>query len=371
MKKKVFATAVAAMLALTGCSSGSSSSTASASASATAAATATGTAEVDLSNVSEDTLVVYTNSGSDGRGDWLVEQAAEAGFNIVYVSLGAAELTNRLVAEKNNQIADVVWGLNAVEYEKLKNEDMLIQYTPAWADEVDQEGYGDPEGYYWPIAVQPLLCVYNPEYVTGDQIPSDWTDLATMWPDQYMIHPLTGGTAKTVFSSILVRYQDDSAPEENYGISDEGWEVARAFIENGYVTSTNEAYWDYMDDGSMPLLEMWGSGLLLNEASRGKDYSYILPEVGEPVVVEQLAIFKDSEKQELAKEFIDWMGSAEVQAAFSENFGTTPANTVALETCSDEIKALMADITPQDIDWTFVAENVDNWVEKATLEFDF
>jgi iron(III) transport system substrate-binding protein len=58
----------------------------------------------------DQTLIVYTNSGSDGRGDWLKERAAQDGFTIEYVQLGAGDLANRLVAEKNNQIADLVFG---------------------------------------------------------------------------------------------------------------------------------------------------------------------------------------------------------------------------------------------------------------------
>ena len=46
------------------------------------------------------TLTIYTNSGSDGRGDWLVERAAQDGFTIQYIEGGAAEIQNRLLAEK-------------------------------------------------------------------------------------------------------------------------------------------------------------------------------------------------------------------------------------------------------------------------------
>ena len=101
-------------------------------------------------------LIIYTNSASDGRGDWLTDLAEEAGFEIMVVHMGGGELTNRLIAEKNTQIADLVWGLNAVEYERLKKQDLLQKYEPTWAKEVDMV-LGDPEGYYYPIVVQPLM----------------------------------------------------------------------------------------------------------------------------------------------------------------------------------------------------------------------
>ena len=41
----------------------------------------------------------------------------------------------------------------------------------------------------------------------------------------------------------------------------------------------------------------------------------------------------------------------------------------ALDQVSDDIKELMETLKPQDLDWSFIAENVDAWVEKAELEY--
>lgn len=48
------------------------------------------------------TLNIYSNSVSDGRGDWLVERAAQDGFSIQYLDAGAGDVRNRLIAEKNS-----------------------------------------------------------------------------------------------------------------------------------------------------------------------------------------------------------------------------------------------------------------------------
>ena len=61
-------------------------------------------------------LTVYSNSVSDGRGDWLVERAAQDGFTIQYLDAGAAEVRTRLIAEKNAPIADVVFGLDSINW---------------------------------------------------------------------------------------------------------------------------------------------------------------------------------------------------------------------------------------------------------------
>ena len=73
----------------------------------------------------DDSIIVYTNSGSNGRDVFLKELAKENGFDINVVSGGGTDIANRLIAEKNNPIADVIFGLNNIEYEKLKKENIL------------------------------------------------------------------------------------------------------------------------------------------------------------------------------------------------------------------------------------------------------
>ena len=46
------------------------------------------------------------NSGTEGRDAYLIEKAKEAGFDIEVVALGASEVTERMIAEKNNPLCD-------------------------------------------------------------------------------------------------------------------------------------------------------------------------------------------------------------------------------------------------------------------------
>ena len=73
---------------------------------------------------SDETLVIYTNSGSDGRGDWLTEKADESGFSIKIVEGGGGEIVNRLIAEKNNPLADIVYGPAEADFNRLKDEEV-------------------------------------------------------------------------------------------------------------------------------------------------------------------------------------------------------------------------------------------------------
>ena len=57
------------------------------------------TEEVDKNEVDKnETIVVYTNNGGEGREQWLVDRAAEEGYNVQVVHGGASEITQRLIA---------------------------------------------------------------------------------------------------------------------------------------------------------------------------------------------------------------------------------------------------------------------------------
>lgn len=349
---------------LAGCSSPSGGDSSS-SAEDTVQTSETAGGETDSSSGS---LIIYTNSGGEGRDAWLIEQAKAAGFDITVMQLGGGDLANRAIAEKNNQVADVVFGLNPMEYERMKREDLLLAYEPAWSDEVDK-GIADPDGMYYPIVIQPLLLTYNTDVYTAETAPQSWTDLGTNpeYQGKYTILSLGGATSRCILVGILSPYTD---PDGELGISDEGWDVMEQFIQNGHIQQEGEDWFGACLSGERPITEIWASGLLqrINEMDVN-NVDYVVPEIGTPYIVEQTAIFKNSKNVELAKEFIDWFGAAEQQAAWSAQFGTIPANTEALAQAGEDVREMMTRVQPQDIDWMFASEMLEQWVEKIELEF--
>ena len=313
------------------------------------------------------TLVVYTNSASDGRGDWLKEKAVERGFEIEFVEAGGGEIRNKLIAEKANPIADVVYGLNEMNYIALKNEDVLEPFTPVWAEEVE-EGTSDPEGYYHSLVKQAILLIYNSELYTEETAASDWSEL---WQNKafhglYEVPTNLGGdTTRTVIAGILVRHQD---PNGELGISEEGWEEIKEFFDNGSPASEGTPFYANLANGTTPFGQMFSSGVQQREEEYGVKAGIVSPEIGVPYVTEQVAIVKGTEKKEVAEEFINWFGSSEVQAEWAKEFNSMPTNIEAAKSANPEVKALHESVKKQDIEWDFITENIDAWIEKITLE---
>ncbi|MDR6793539.1 extracellular solute-binding protein [Pseudarthrobacter oxydans] len=352
--KTLVAAAVAVTL-LAGCGGGEASPAASGDASSAPA------------GGSGDTLVVYTNSNGEGRGEWWTAKAAEAGFKIEIVGAGGADATNKLIAEKNNPIADVAFGLNNMYFSQIQAEDALEAYEPSWAGEVDKE-LGDGETY-WPLVKQAILLGYNSDKIPADKAPQDWTDLWTKdeFKDRYeRVTGLGTATAQLVFAGILSRYQDDSG---DLGVSDEGWKQVEQYFQNGSPAVAKTDLFARIASGEVDMGQMPSSIIAEREKSFNVNVETVIPSVGVPLAVEQIALVKGTEKKEQAQKFIDWFGSAEVQGEFAQQFNAMPVNKEAEAQANPEVVDFFADLKQQDIDWDFVQENMGAWVEKIELEY--
>ena len=323
----------------------------------------------DLPQGTGVTLVLYTNSGNDGRGDWLVERAAKDGFAIQYVHGGAAEIQSRLIAEKNAPIADIVFGLNAIIWASLKSENILIPYTPAWADEV-AEGLNDPEGFYHAIVKQAILLVYDKNQMSPEEAPTDWLDI---WNNEAFygkfecMHRINGGTTRNVIAGVLTRFTD---PDGDLGISAEGWEQMKLYYEHGVFSEEGVDLYARIASENYGVVcgQMWSSGIAARDAEYGTDTGVVIPEVGVPFAVEGVAIVNGTKKTDEAQRFVEWFGSAQIQGEWAETFATLPANTYALDKADDFSKFFGA-LPAQDIDWDLVAKYIDAWCEKIELTY--
>lgn len=328
-----------------------------------------GAEEAEVKGTGEK-LTIYSNSVSDGRGDWLTERAAQDGFDIQYVDLAPAEMITRLNAEQYAPIADVAFGMYTSVWESLKKQELITAYKPVWADEVS-EGLNDSEDYYHAIVKQAILLAYDKNQLGESDAPADWTDLWTK--DEYKgkyewtSNGLGGATVRHVLTGILSRYRDDNG---KLGISEEGWEQIAAYYQNGVPSEEGVDLYAHIADQDNPVIfgQIWSSGIEARDEQYGVDTGYVVPECGIPYLVESVGIVRGSEKQEEAERFVDWFGSAQIQGEWSQEFSTLPANTNAVE-MANEFNQKIADLPAQEIDWSFVTDYLDEWCEEIELNY--
>lgn len=316
-------------------------------------------------------LVVYSNSLTDERQQWIEERAKKEGFQLEFVSAGGGDIYNRVLAEKSAPQADVVFGLDESMFFGLNDEKLLVPYEPSWSGDIPEDAKVS-DGTFFPLVEQRIFMIYNPEFVKEDQAPKKWEDLAASeFAGKYKIPSnTTGGTNQKSILSILLQYVDEKAPEANMGISDEGWKQVGAYLKNGYRVGDGEDEWAKFKDGSLPISFFFSSGIPMNEQKYSVSAKPVNPDYGVIVMREQIGVVNKGESQDYteAKRFVDWFGSSAVQGEWAPKFGSIPVSTVAAEQMTPRLKELIAETKPMKIDWNFVRQHLNDWMTKVELE---
>lgn len=314
-------------------------------------------------------VLVYSNSLAGGRQEWIDEKATEAGFEMQFVEAGGGEVLNRLLAESSSPQADVAFGMDEAMFFELKDEDLLVEFEPGWISDIAKEA-NVGEMYFHPLMEQRIFLMYNPEYVTEEQAPKNWQDLSKM-PDfekKYRVPAQLGsGTDQKAILSILLQYIDEDG---DLGIAQEGWDEVKAYLANGYQTPENEEQLQNFAEGKVPISYHFLGGVPNAEEEFGFKAMPIDPPQGVITMREQIGIINKGSDYDYsaAEEFVEWFGTAEVQGEFVKEFGGLPVNEKAKESATERLVEIADATTPMDVDWNFVREHLNTWIEKVELE---
>lgn len=325
--------------------------------------------------VPKDKIIVYTNSGNEGRADWMTQKAKEAGFDIQVVQMGGNTLVNRLIAEKNNPVADVTYGMSQMDWQKLKSKDGLISYKPKWSNETDPNTpFLDKSHYFNPIAEQRIVHIYNQDKYNKKIVPDTMSDL---WKEErfkgkYAVpSSLAGLTDRTLIMSILSPYINENDPNAELGVKPEGWQAIKAYIDNGYITPAGEDKTQNLTSEKVPISYQFSSGLPGVEKEFKFKSGIVEDKNGVPTTIESIGMMNKGENHDYSKTkaFIDWFGSSKVQQAWSKEFGTYSTNKNAREGINPTMKKIINNTEPQDIAYETVNKYIDRWVEKIELDY--
>lgn len=315
----------------------------------------------------DDTIILYSNAVSDGRGDYFKEKAEEAGFNIEIVDLGGADLLNRILAEKDAPVADIIFGLNDMNFQTLRDEEILEPYAPVWLDEIADDVEITEDNLYSPVTLARVFPIYNADLLSADEAPTNYEDLYQNeeFHNRYRVqNEISGATDTAAMYTQLIKYRDDNG---DMGVSQEGWDNLTAFFDNGYKTPEGEDWVQNLVSGDVPVAYTWMANVLFIEDEYDISVGVVNPDDGVVQTVEQVGIVADGEDNELEQEFIDWFGSEEIMRGFAEEHNQMPANEAARDGATDRLLEIMDQTEPQEIDFEWVQEHLDEWVEYVEL----
>ena len=254
-------------------------------------------------------LMIY--NASEGVSAPLVEafKKVHPGINVKFVGGSTGPITERAIAEKAKPLADVVYLVNNIALEQLKQAGVFEPYTPKGSKIAPQ--FNDPDGFYVRYFATTMCMVVNKPRLEqkGLPMPVTWEDLIKpVYKKEISLpSPLKSGTGMSILSTFVDAF---------------GW----PFVEN-----LNENVYQYSDGGS------GGAALAGNgEVAIGLSFDttcYELKSAGRPVEVvygritpnvsEGGGLVAGGPNPVEGKLFLDFMASEEAAKVLGKIVGAT------------------------------------------------
>lgn len=255
-------------------------------------------------------ITVYTAKEQEEVTEFIPVAEEATGLEIEVLRLSTGDLTARILAEKDNPQADVIWGTAASSMMIFDNEGMLEPYAPEGVEEIlpSFRSPKDPPTWVGVDAYINAIC-FNTEL--GEQLglpqPTSWEDLLDPVYKGHIVmpDPNASGTGY-MFVSACVQ-----------GMAD--WDYLEALDENMAL---------YTKSGSKPC-KMAGAG----EYAVGLSFAFVgagLKKDGAPIEfvvpdptgyqVEANGLVKGTDNPAAAKKFLDWAISDEAMNLYAKYF---------------------------------------------------
>ncbi|WP_054027118.1 putative 2-aminoethylphosphonate ABC transporter substrate-binding protein [Bacillus sp. FJAT-28004] len=239
-------------------------------------------------------------------------QNPDVKVNIVRDSTGI--MTAKLIAEKDNPQADVVWGLAATSLLVMDDQEMLEPYAPKGVDRVLPEFKDKANPPKWVgIDIWETAIIVNKVEMEKRNltIPQSYEELAK--PEYKgliaMPHPASSGTGYLTVNALNQLYGKEKA-----------WQYMDKLHENMMLyTHSGSKPAKMAASGEVPIGISYGySGIL--EQKKGAPVEVIFPKEGSGWDMEANALVKKKEIKPEAKLFLDWAISEEPMKEYNKNY---------------------------------------------------
>jgi iron(III) transport system substrate-binding protein len=261
-------------------------------------------------------LVVYTALEDDQLAAYKEAfESANPDITINWVRDSTGVITSRLLAEKDNPQADVIWGLSATSLLVLDGEGMLEGYAPVGVEAlkpsfVDQAN--SPPHWVGMDAWISAICYNTAEGALRNiPAPASWADLLKPIYKGHITMPNPGssGTGYLTVSAILQQMGEE-----------EGW---------AYLDKLHENIAVYLHSGSKPCVAAAQGEYVIGisfeyraakEKSKGAPIEVIIPAEGAGWDMEASAIIAGTDKLEAAQRLLDFSVTLAANELYNESY---------------------------------------------------
>ena len=295
-------------------------------------------------------LVVYSPHDADplAAGIALFEKAYP-NVKVELVAAGTGELTSRLDAEKENPIADVLWGGGA---DSLAAYTQLFQPYVCANDDVIADTFKDANDMWIGESPLPMVIIYNKTLLGDKEPPKTWEDLTNeQWKGQIAYaSPAKSGSAYTQLCTMV---------QAAGGDNDQGWDFVKRFIANldGKIQDSSGNCHKLVASGEYAIgVTIEKSAVLYAD---NLDIGFLYP-AQDSAVPDGVALVKGCPNEANAKLFIDFVTGLECQKDQNTAWKRRPVRS----DLQPEGLCALTDIDLLNYDFDWAANNKEAIIEK-------
>ena len=295
-------------------------------------------------------LVVYSPHDADPlQAGLALFQAAYPDIKVEYIAAGTGELLQRVAAESENPLADVLWGGGA---------DSLAAFKPYFQpyvsanDAVIGENFKDAEDLWIGESPLPMVLFYNKTMVTDEEAPKTWEDLLNpKWKGKIAYaSPAKSGSAYTQLCTMILAA---GGPEGG------GWDFVEKFYQNldGKLQDSSGNCHKLVASGEYAIgVTIEKSAVLYAD---NPEVAFVYP-AQDSAVPDGVAIIKDCPNLDNAKLFVDFVTGLECQKAQNVDWKRRPVRS----DLEPQGLVQLADIDLLDYDFDWAATQKEAIIEK-------
>ncbi len=307
-------------------------------------------------------VVIYTALEEDETADYLELAKKEMpDLDIKWVRYSTGEVMAKLLAEKDNPQADLIYGTAVTELARVK--DYFEPYKPEGYDMIGSE-FKDPDGYWTAIDMYvAAFCINNDRLKEkGLSMPYSWEDLTKpeFKGEVIMPNPGSSGTGYLQVSSILLMKGIKTGSED-------GWDFLKRLHKNIVeYTNSGSAPAKMSSKGEIAIGVSFGYRAAKQKAD-GYPVTIVFPKEGSGYELEANALIKGAKNKKNAKRFLDWALSENAMKAYSKYKIMVTRKGISSESSLPLPKPEEVKLAKMDFQWS--AENKNMIVKKWTEYF--
>ena len=303
-------------------------------------------------------LTVYSPHGSDMLEAFETRfEERNPGVDVQWLDLGSQEVLDRVRSERANPQADVWFGAPSALFADAADQDLLEVYKPDWAAAVGE--YADPQGRYYGVYLTPEVIAYNTEAVAAADVPRDWDDvLDPKWRGKVLIRdPIASGTMRAIFGMFIQRSLRET------GDTAAGFDWLRRLHGQTKEYTLNPTLLYQKLARQEGVITLWDMPDIEPLKAQGQPIDYVFPTSGTPLVVDGIAIVKGAPNPELARRFVDYIGSQEGMLVAAREFYRLPARSdIPADSLTPVLRRAREEIKPEPMDWKLLQEQGPTWM---------